>query len=155
MLPVSISFQDAAPHLRQGSSVITISSIAGYNPEKGLTMYGVTKTALLGLTKVYVHLFFCHFSLCLLYDGGYVPWVPQGRLLPSKPNGPTGKSPTTGHDSSWGLLDRLRSNPPTSKPIWTHGALLTTCQKAWENTPCFHRAQARPRDPGGQGKGAT
>jgi len=43
--------QDAAPHLRQGSSVITISSIAGYNPEKGLTMYGVTKTALLGLTK--------------------------------------------------------------------------------------------------------
>jgi len=43
--------QDAAPHLRQGSSVIIISSIAGYNPEKGLTMYGVTKTALLGLTK--------------------------------------------------------------------------------------------------------
>jgi len=31
--------------------VIIISSIAGYNPEKGLTMYGVTKTALLGLTK--------------------------------------------------------------------------------------------------------
>ena len=58
MLPVSISFQDAAPHLRQGSSVIIISSIAGYNPEKGLTMYGVTKTALLGLTKVYVHLLF-------------------------------------------------------------------------------------------------
>jgi hypothetical protein len=29
-------------------------------------MYGVTKTALFGLTKVYVHLF-CHFSLCLLY----------------------------------------------------------------------------------------
>jgi len=43
--------QDAAPHLRQGSSMIIISSIAGYNPEKGLTMYGVTKTALLGLTK--------------------------------------------------------------------------------------------------------
>jgi len=43
--------QDAAPHLRKGSSVIIISSIAGYNPEQGLTMYGVTKTALLGLTK--------------------------------------------------------------------------------------------------------
>ncbi|KXG22472.1 hypothetical protein SORBI_3009G219500 [Sorghum bicolor] len=43
--------QDAAPHLRKGSSVILISSIAGYNPEQGLTMYGVTKTALFGLTK--------------------------------------------------------------------------------------------------------
>nr|ACN36859.1 unknown [Zea mays] len=43
--------QDAAPHLRAGSSVILISSIAGYNPEQGLTMYGVTKTALFGLTK--------------------------------------------------------------------------------------------------------
>ncbi|PAN20778.1 hypothetical protein PAHAL_3G410200 [Panicum hallii] len=43
--------QDAAPHLRKGSSVIIISSIAGYNPEKGLAMYGVTKTALFGLTK--------------------------------------------------------------------------------------------------------
>ncbi|CAD6220265.1 unnamed protein product [Miscanthus lutarioriparius] len=43
--------QDAAPHLRKGSSVIIISSIAGYNPEQGLTMYGVTKTALFGLTK--------------------------------------------------------------------------------------------------------
>ena len=38
--------------------MIIISSIAGYNPEQGLTMYGVTKTALLGLTKVYVHLLF-------------------------------------------------------------------------------------------------
>ncbi|WVZ62938.1 hypothetical protein U9M48_012627 [Paspalum notatum var. saurae] len=43
--------QDAAPHLRKGSSVIIVSSIAGYNPEKGLAMYGVTKTALFGLTK--------------------------------------------------------------------------------------------------------
>ena len=47
--------------------MIIISSIAGYNPEQGLTMYGVTKTALFGLTKVYAHLFSCHFSLCLLY----------------------------------------------------------------------------------------
>ncbi|KAK3132523.1 hypothetical protein QOZ80_6AG0523830 [Eleusine coracana subsp. coracana] len=43
--------QDAAPHLRKGSSVIIISSIAGYNPEPALSMYGVTKTALFGLTK--------------------------------------------------------------------------------------------------------
>lgn len=43
--------QDAAPHLRKGSSVIIISSITGYNPEPALTMYGVTKTALFGLTK--------------------------------------------------------------------------------------------------------
>ncbi|VAI16691.1 unnamed protein product [Triticum turgidum subsp. durum] len=43
--------QDAAPHLRKGSSVILISSIAGYNPDAALTMYGVTKTALFGLTK--------------------------------------------------------------------------------------------------------
>lgn len=43
--------QDAAPHLTNGSSVIIISSITGYNPESGLAMYGVTKTALLGLTK--------------------------------------------------------------------------------------------------------
>ncbi|KAF8716412.1 hypothetical protein HU200_026347 [Digitaria exilis] len=42
---------DAAPYLRKGSSVIIISSITGYNPEQGLAMYGVTKTALFGLTK--------------------------------------------------------------------------------------------------------
>ncbi|KAK1296234.1 hypothetical protein QJS10_CPB15g01493 [Acorus calamus] len=43
--------QAAAPHLRQGSSVILISSIGGYHPQKTMAMYGVTKTALLGLTK--------------------------------------------------------------------------------------------------------
>ncbi|GKV01931.1 hypothetical protein SLEP1_g14438 [Rubroshorea leprosula] len=43
--------QDAAPHLQKGSSVIFISSIAGYQPRSPLVMYGVTKTALLGLTK--------------------------------------------------------------------------------------------------------
>ncbi|XP_010943235.1 tropinone reductase-like 3 isoform X1 [Elaeis guineensis] len=43
--------QDAASHLRKGSSVILISSIAGYHPQASLAMYGVTKTALLGLTK--------------------------------------------------------------------------------------------------------
>ncbi|KAH0448951.1 hypothetical protein IEQ34_022751 [Dendrobium chrysotoxum] len=43
--------QAAASYLKKGSSVIFISSIAGYNPEQGLAMYGVTKTALFGLTK--------------------------------------------------------------------------------------------------------
>lgn len=43
--------QEAAPHLQKGSSVVFVSSIAAYQPPKGLAMYGVTKTALLGLTK--------------------------------------------------------------------------------------------------------
>lgn len=43
--------QVAAPHLQKGSSVLFVSSIAGYHPSQGLAMYGVTKTALLGLTK--------------------------------------------------------------------------------------------------------
>ncbi|EYU33865.1 hypothetical protein ABFS82_08G153200 [Erythranthe guttata] len=43
--------QVAAPHLQKGSSVIFISSITGFHPPQGLAMYGVTKTALLGLTK--------------------------------------------------------------------------------------------------------
>lgn len=43
--------QDASPHLQNGSSVVLISSIAGYQPQSSMAMYGVTKTALLGLTK--------------------------------------------------------------------------------------------------------
>lgn len=43
--------QDASPHLTSGSSVIFISSLGGYNPAPSMAMYGVTKTALLGLTK--------------------------------------------------------------------------------------------------------
>ncbi|XP_022724016.1 tropinone reductase-like 3 isoform X3 [Durio zibethinus] len=43
--------QEAAPHLQKGSSVVLISSIAGFNPQGAMAMYGVTKTALLGLTK--------------------------------------------------------------------------------------------------------
>ncbi|MED6162289.1 hypothetical protein PIB30_068998 [Stylosanthes scabra] len=43
--------KDAAPHLQKGSSVVIISSITGYNPPASMSMYGVTKTALLGLTK--------------------------------------------------------------------------------------------------------
>lgn len=54
--------QDAASHLRKGSSVIIISSIAGYQPEASLAMYGVTKTALLGLTKVLQRSVRIHFN---------------------------------------------------------------------------------------------
>lgn len=43
--------QEAGPHLQKGSSVVFVSSIAGFQPPKGLAMYGVTKTTLLGLTK--------------------------------------------------------------------------------------------------------
>ncbi|XVE87706.1 hypothetical protein DITRI_Ditri19aG0009300 [Diplodiscus trichospermus] len=43
--------QEAAPHLQKGSSVVLISSIAGFLPQNGMAMYGVTKTALFGLTK--------------------------------------------------------------------------------------------------------
>ncbi|KAH7432086.1 hypothetical protein KP509_07G007400 [Ceratopteris richardii] len=43
--------QEAASHLADGGSVILISSIAGFNPQRTLAMYGVTKTALFGLTK--------------------------------------------------------------------------------------------------------
>ncbi|CAH9130784.1 unnamed protein product [Cuscuta epithymum] len=43
--------QEAAPHLQKGSSVVFISSITGYNPPAAMSMYGVTKTALFGLTK--------------------------------------------------------------------------------------------------------
>ncbi|OVA01114.1 Short-chain dehydrogenase/reductase SDR [Macleaya cordata] len=43
--------QDAASHLQKGSSVVFISSVAAYRPQSSMGMYGVTKTALLGLTK--------------------------------------------------------------------------------------------------------
>ncbi|KAM0933963.1 putative short-chain dehydrogenase/reductase SDR, NAD(P)-binding domain superfamily [Dioscorea sansibarensis] len=43
--------QAAAPYLSKGSSVILISSIGGYHPQATMAMYGVTKTALFGLTK--------------------------------------------------------------------------------------------------------
>jgi len=43
--------QDAAAHLSQESSIIIISSVAAYRPEASMAMYGVTKTAILGLTK--------------------------------------------------------------------------------------------------------
>lgn len=43
--------QDAAAHLSRDSSIIIISSIAAYGPQSTMSIYGVTKTALLGLTK--------------------------------------------------------------------------------------------------------
>ncbi|KAI5414511.1 tropinone reductase-like 3 [Lathyrus oleraceus] len=43
--------KDAAPHMQKGSSVVIISSISGYHPPAAMAMYGVTKTALFGLTK--------------------------------------------------------------------------------------------------------
>ncbi|XP_076952153.1 tropinone reductase-like 3 [Bidens hawaiensis] len=43
--------QDASPHLSKGSSIVFISSISAFQPPASLAMYGVTKTALLGLTK--------------------------------------------------------------------------------------------------------
>ncbi|KAI3698182.1 hypothetical protein L6452_31294 [Arctium lappa] len=43
--------KDASPHLTEGSSIVFISSISAFQPPAGLAMYGVTKTALLGLTK--------------------------------------------------------------------------------------------------------
>nr|AFK42350.1 unknown [Lotus japonicus] len=44
--------KDVAPYLQKGSSVVLISSLVGYNPPPTMAMYGVTKTAVLGLTKV-------------------------------------------------------------------------------------------------------
>lgn len=43
--------KDAAPHLQKGSSIVFISSASAYQPPASMAMYGVTKTALLGLTK--------------------------------------------------------------------------------------------------------
>ncbi|XP_077221074.1 indole-3-butyric acid response 1 isoform X2 [Tasmannia lanceolata] len=43
--------QSASPYLHKGSSVVFISSIGAYQPQASMGMYGVTKTALLGLTK--------------------------------------------------------------------------------------------------------
>ncbi|KAK4754374.1 hypothetical protein SAY87_002478 [Trapa incisa] len=43
--------KDAAPYLQKGSSLIFIASVAAYHPQTSMAMYGVTKTALLGLTK--------------------------------------------------------------------------------------------------------
>uniref|UniRef100_A0A5B7BZ89 Tropinone reductase-like 3 n=1 Tax=Davidia involucrata TaxID=16924 RepID=A0A5B7BZ89_DAVIN len=43
--------KEAAPYLQKGSSVVFISSLSAFQPQASMAMYGVTKTALLGLTK--------------------------------------------------------------------------------------------------------
>ncbi|XP_074271985.1 short-chain dehydrogenase/reductase SDRA-like isoform X2 [Silene latifolia] len=43
--------KDASPHLTNNSAVVFVSSIAAFGPQASMAMYGVTKTALLGLTK--------------------------------------------------------------------------------------------------------
>lgn len=60
-LSIAWFIQDAAPHLKKGSSVVLISSLAAYNPPPTMAMYGVTKTAVLGLTKVSTWLAFVPF----------------------------------------------------------------------------------------------
>lgn len=44
--------KEFSPMLHAGSSIVIVSSIAAYNSLPGLGTYSVTKTALLGLTKV-------------------------------------------------------------------------------------------------------
>ncbi|KAJ7278608.1 hypothetical protein O6H91_Y381700 [Diphasiastrum complanatum] len=44
--------REAAPYLSDGASIVLISSVVAYHPQFDIAMYGVTKTALLGLTKV-------------------------------------------------------------------------------------------------------
>ena len=42
---------EATKHMKNGGSIVFVSSIAGFNPTAPLGGYGVTKTALFGLTK--------------------------------------------------------------------------------------------------------
>ena len=44
--------KEARPFLGKGSSIVYVSSVGGYNPGPPLGLYGVSKTALLGLTKL-------------------------------------------------------------------------------------------------------
>ncbi|XP_021895172.1 short-chain dehydrogenase/reductase SDRA-like [Carica papaya] len=44
--------RDAVPHMNKGSSIVFIASIAAFAPKSPLALYGVSKTALLGLTKI-------------------------------------------------------------------------------------------------------
>lgn len=44
--------KDAVPHMPNGSSITIVSSTGAYNASEYLGAYSVSKTALLGLTKV-------------------------------------------------------------------------------------------------------
>jgi len=47
--------KEAVPHMPKGSSITLVSSYAGFTPNPFLGAYSVSKTALLGLTKVLSH----------------------------------------------------------------------------------------------------
>ncbi|CEL94503.1 unnamed protein product [Vitrella brassicaformis CCMP3155] len=47
--------QDAVPHLADGASILFVSSYLAFQPADPIAIYGVTKTALLGLTKALAH----------------------------------------------------------------------------------------------------
>ena len=42
---------EAVKHMKEGSSIVLVSSIGGFTPSAPLAGYGVTKTAMFGLTK--------------------------------------------------------------------------------------------------------
>ncbi|QDZ20082.1 glucose/ribitol dehydrogenase [Chloropicon primus] len=44
-------YQLVAPHMREGGSIVFISSVTAYSPSLPLNLYATCKTALLGLTK--------------------------------------------------------------------------------------------------------
>ncbi|CAL9779196.1 unnamed protein product [Musa acuminata subsp. burmannicoides] len=75
LILTSCLLQAAASYLKTGSSVILMSSIAGYLPQSSMAMYGVTKTALLELTKARIRLLYV---LCIIWwmnciAPGFVP----------------------------------------------------------------------------------
>ena len=43
--------RDVRPHMPDGSAIVFVSSVAGYNPAPPLGLYSVSKTALIGLAK--------------------------------------------------------------------------------------------------------
>lgn len=47
--------KDVKPHLNPRASFLFVSSNAAYNPTAPLGLYGVSKTSLIGLTKVATH----------------------------------------------------------------------------------------------------
>lgn len=44
-------YQLVAPHMREGGSIVFVSSVTAYHPSLPLSLYATCKTALLGLTK--------------------------------------------------------------------------------------------------------
>lgn len=44
--------QEAVKHIPPGGNIIFVSSLAAFNPSAPLAFYGVSKTALLGVTRV-------------------------------------------------------------------------------------------------------